>query len=159
VKIWQSLAGALAVALLFAATFVWWFWQPLRVLERTQDHLQKQVERRNWEAVGELLAENYSDVWGHNKENALEAGAEVLRHFFLLRLRPEDGLEISPGVTNTTVLKRRLAVEGSGSAIATMIIQRVNDKPGRFLFTWERQTGWPPTWLLRNLSHEDPGRF
>jgi hypothetical protein len=142
------------VLLLVLLTFAWWFWQPLHVLERTQNRLEKQVERRNWDNVAALLAENYSDDYGHSKQAAIEAGSEILRHFFFLDIVGEGEREVTSKEKPTAEVRQRLLLQGSGSAFASMIIERANERQGRFIFTWEREPGWPPSWKLRHLSHE-----
>lgn len=148
-------AGALVVLLLFAGTFVWWFWQPLHVLERTQSKLEREVERRNWEKVRSLLSADYSDSWGQTREAAIESGQEVMRHFFVLGVENRGEDQLTQLDDGGVLLRRKLALQGSGSAIAAMIMERVNGQPGAFLFTWQREHGWPPSWKLRALAHED----
>jgi hypothetical protein len=156
VKFLPALGGASSVILLFIGSFFWWFWQPLHVLERTQDRLQRQTERRNWGNVEALLADQYTDGWGHSRDGAIESASEVLRHFFFLRILQEGHGTITEKEDNRVLVARRLVLEGSGSAIAGMIVERVNGHRGQFLFTWERQPGWPPSWKLLSVCHENP---
>src|SRR6186713_2841075 len=78
-------AGALAV-------FLWclWLWQPARQVRVHTEALLEACEDKDWEEMRELLAADYSDRWGHDKEEVVERSKQVFAQFLFLTVEGRD---------------------------------------------------------------------
>ena len=82
---------SIIVAALFGAV-VWLLvlWQPARQVRRHTEQLLATIERKNWKRLGELMADDYSDSWGHDKSGLIADAREVFAQFFAIELRAHE---------------------------------------------------------------------
>ncbi|MEA3208382.1 MAG: hypothetical protein QOE70_1439 [Chthoniobacter sp.] len=141
-------AGAALVAL---ALWLAWLWQPERQVRLHTAHLLGSVERRNWTRVESLLAEHYSDRWGHDKAFVLAGLRQVLGSFVFLRIEQEStalAIQSGSGVATT-----RVKIIGQGGPVGEYVMAKVNGLPEPFVFTWQKRSGKPWDWVLLAVDH------
>lgn len=147
---YAPVAGAALVAL---ALFLLWLWQPERQVRLHTSHFLKKVERRNWEAAGKMMADDYRDRWEHDKEEALAGARGAFRQFMFVTVENRtDSAEIAPdsGTTRTVV-----KISGSGGPLAQMVMDRVNTLRNPFVFSW-RHASWKPwDWELTSVDQPE----
>ena len=134
------------------ALFSAWLWRPERQVRLHTSHLLAAVEGRRWARVENFIADSYSDRWGHDKEFVLQGSKEVFGQFIFLTIQSETLSSSISGSLGTT--SRRLKISGSGSPIAQMAMERVNQLREPFVFTWQ-QRSWKP-WDWRLIRFDQP---
>lgn len=142
-----------AVALVMAGLYAAWLWQPERQVRLHTGHFFKAVEGRNWDKVRGFVAEDYSDRWGHDKENVMDDARTVFGQFLFLTIQGEPG----PATVGdrSAEIRVRVRIAGQGSPIAALVMERVNTLPSPFLFAW-RQRSWKPwDWELVRIDHPE----
>lgn len=139
-------AGVLALGLFFA----WWL-QPERQVRRHTAALLGAVERRNWDRFGSMLADTYSDRWGHDKTNVIENLDRVFSQFIFLTVEHEiTALDVGDTRASTTT---RVKMSGQGGAVAQFVISKVNGLSEPFVFVWQKQGKYPWSWQLTSVEH------
>lgn len=142
-----------AVALVAAGLCAAWLWQAERQVRLHTVHFLEAVEGRKWDTVRGFVAEDYSDRWGHDKENVMTDARTVFGHFLFLTIQGEPG----PATVGDRSAEIRVPVKiaGQGSPIAGLVMERVNTLGPPFLFAW-RQRSWKPwDWALMRIDHPD----
>jgi hypothetical protein len=142
--------------LALAAWVLWlgWLWSPVRQAELHTQNLLDRASRRDWEAVREMMASDYRDAWGHEKEQALRDAEEFGRHFFSLRIGPVEPLTVQ-SEEGTPTVSTRLGVYGSGTPMAHAIIEAVHELEKPFVFRWRKSGSWPWQWTLSGFEQEE----
>lgn len=142
-----------AVAL---AAVVWlvFLWQPSRQVELHTATLLEQVSARDWPAVLEMMAPDYADAWGHDREALVDDARTLLSHFFALHV-----VAIEPPVINVQDDRgeavARLGVFGSGTGIAQAVIEEVQGLREPFVLRWRKSGRWPWDWELASISQSE----
>ena len=127
---------------------------PTRGLQGKWDDLMDACERHNRDNFAALLADDYHDSWGLNRDDATKLSYEVFRQFLLLTIdRQEPTLELGDDDTATTGALIRL--EGTGGPVAPAVIQEANAIKTPTVFHWRRMSWKPWDWQLTWL--ENPG--
>lgn len=139
----------LAAAGLYAA----WLWQPERQVRLHTVHFLKAVERRNWDTAQGFVGEEYSDRWGHDKENVFIDARAVFRHFLFLTIQSEPEPAAIAG--STAEIRSPVKIGGRGGPVAELVIERVNTLRAPFVFTWMRRSWKPWDWQLVRIDHPD----
>ena len=149
----QKLIFACLGVVVAAAIFFHWLWTPERQARvHTADFL-KAVEKRNWDTVTDLVAENYSDRWGHDKKNFIKDGRQIFQSFFLLTITSSL---TSPLITGAEVqISSSLKISGQGGPLAALIVSQVNQLKSPFVFVWARRTWKPWGWELVSIDHSE----
>jgi hypothetical protein len=151
--IFRKYALAAAGMLVLLALWLLWLWQPERQVRLHTTHFLKKVERRNWEAAGVFMAEDYSDRWGLNKTTALQDAREVFQQFVFLTIENRtDNCEIRGNEgTAQTVVK----VSGKGGPIGEAVMETVNGLRAPFVFTWRKSGQAPWKWELIHIDQSE----
>ncbi|MGB8170322.1 MAG: hypothetical protein WCF18_22660 [Chthoniobacteraceae bacterium] len=145
----KRLALLAAAALLAVALWLAWLWQPERQVRLHTASLLKGIERRNWSNVQDLLADNYADRWGHDKNFVVTGLRQVFGSFVFLKIEHENvSVDAVAGRTRT-----RVKMSGQGSAVAQYVMAKVNSLAEPFTFTWEKRSGKPWDWQLTAVDH------
>jgi hypothetical protein len=142
-----------AIAVVIAVIGFMRFASPERQIEKKQATLIRGIEQRKRSKVEKLISDNYSDRWGFDKEDAVTAFLDVGSQFVMLgitELNPEH--ELSAGSATVTT---RLKVDGTGSAVANLVIRRTNQLKTPFIFEWKKQSWWPGSWRLIKVDNAD----
>lgn len=115
------------------------------------EHLVHQVERRNWNAVGEFIAPEYRDDWGHDRAQLLNRLRFVGRFFFDLTITTSaERIQVR---VPEGAWQAQIHLEGRGEA-AGEITARVNRLTTPFVLRWERASGKPWDWKLVKVTNE-----
>ncbi|HET6407704.1 MAG TPA: nuclear transport factor 2 family protein [Chthoniobacteraceae bacterium] len=142
-----------AVVLVALAIVLLWHWQPARQVRRHNDKLLEAVESKDWKDLSELMADDYSDRWHHDKALVLERSKMVFAQFFVMEIAPSE-IEVveSNGIG---VVRAKLALTGRGGPLAELAIQRAATLQQPFVFEW-RQASWKPWhWVLSKLDQPE----
>lgn len=142
----QSYGLLAAIALVSLGLFLMWYWRPERQVRLHQQELLSAVEDRDWEDVGELMANDYSDRWRHDKEFVLREAREVFAQFLFLELTGEE-VDLVMG-EGSGEIKVRLKIVGQGGPVAQFVMSRVNVMRDPWVFRWVQQSAWPWDWQL-----------
>ena len=133
--------------------FLLWLWQPERQVRLHTSHFLKKVERRNWEAARNFLADNYSDRWGHSKETAIGDAREVFRQFLFITI--ENRTDSCEMTGDRATARTTVRISGSGGPIAQLVMERVNTLRGPFSFEWRKASWKPWDWRLTTVEHPE----
>ena len=143
-----SIAGGLILLFLVVR-----HWSTERVVERRQVALIAALERRSEKHLDRLLASNYEDQWGFDREEVKLAVKDIGSQFIILTLIPEDpSTTIADGIAQVTM---RFEASGNGSPLAHQIIREANQLESPFLFRWEKKSAWPGDWKLVRIENPD----
>lgn len=133
------------------AIFLWLRWQPERQVELHQRDFLQALEDRSWGKVRGMLAGDYSDRFGHDRETAVADAREVLRHFFALTIQPQGSrAEMGEGKAVVTV---NLTISGTGTGMTEFITSEVNKLPDPWKFHWKKTAIWPWAWQLEKVDN------
>lgn len=145
--IWIS---SITVSLIF---LVWLVWElsPDNQVRKSFHQFTRSVENRDWQKVQSLIAVDYRDQWGFDREQAIEAGREILQQFLVIGIDP--GKPVIQRKDNDATVIASLRLSGRGSALAEAAKDRVNSLQEPFHFAWRRE-GWQ-SWKL--VSVTQPG--
>jgi hypothetical protein len=146
----------------FLAVMLASLWQPERQALKHHAHLLAAMEKRDWKEVDAMIDAGYTDRWNHDKRWVLRASREAFRHFFSLTIRSDEPLVRQNG--DTIWLSARITIEGTGTAIATMVLERSRQLREPFTFEWKHRSWKPWDWALvrvdqPQLSLEELGSF
>ncbi len=153
----KRLVSFFVVTLVALALWLAWLWQPERQVRRHTRGLLKAVEGRRWSKVEALLADSYSDRWGHDKAFVLDGLRQVFGGFVFLTIEHREvGGDVAGGKLAAQVKK-----SGQGNVVAQFVMTTVNELGEPFTFTWHRRGGGPWDWELVSVDHPtlDPARM
>jgi hypothetical protein len=143
-------AGLLIAVL--CGIFLAQLWRAPRQIELHSVHLLEQVEKKNWNAVGEFVGSGYQDRWGNDRTLLLERLREIFR------VLPGSRIAVTNAVTRMQgghgYWSARITVKGSGQ-FADYIESRVNSLESPFEFEWQRGATWPWDWKLVAVRNPD----
>jgi hypothetical protein len=111
------------------------------------------VESKDWKDLSELMADDYSDRWGHDKATVIERSRTVFSQFFVIDLTAQE-----PEVEEANgqgFVRERIALKGNGGPLAELAVQRAATLQQPFLFEW-RQASWKPWhWVLVRVDQPE----
>lgn len=139
------LAGGWTVKFLF-------FQSPEQQLLRMQAKLLRAVEKRDWDTIRALLDEKYNDGNGTTPDQVLENGRQALGGFFTLTLQAETTWV--KGTHDMGFVKQRIKIEGNGTAVAQMVMSKVNSTKEPWVFHWRNPGRWPWQWRLNQVQND-----
>lgn len=129
------------------------FCQPERQVRRHNEKLLSAVEDKDWKELSELMANDYSDRWGHDKATVIERSRTVFAQFFVMELKALDP-EVQEANGQGSV-RTRITLKGSGGPLSELAIQRVATLQQPFVFEW-RQASWKPWhWVLTRVDQPE----
>ena len=130
-----------------------WLWQPERQVRLHTTHFLKKVERRNWDGARDMMAGDFKDRWGHDRNSALEDAREVFSQFLFLTVENRTTYSVvygSEGGTDTVV-----KISGHGGAGAQLVMERVNGLHQPFHFSWRKSGQAPWNWELTRIDQSE----
>ena len=139
--------GLIVVAILW---FCWWV-QPERQVRRAQGRFFSTVEKRNFEALSRLVAEDYRDRWQQDKAIVLRGCREVFSQFMMLTIERADSR--AGRKRDSWVLREKLTMKGLGGPLAMVARDEVNRLREPFAMTWRRRSWKPWDWELIAVDH------
>lgn len=126
---------------------------PGRQLDRAFDRLLHAAGKRDWKTVRGLMADDYRDRWGQDREQAVSAATQVLQQFLVLKIGAERR-SVSRQAREATI-SARLRLEGRGTGLAEMVIGNVNGLRDDFQFAWRRKSWKPWDWKLVSVNQPE----
>ena len=120
-------------------------WQGERQIELHTRHLIEQIEKKNWKQVGEFIAPDYHDQWGHDRAVLLERLREVFR--VLPSPRIEETQQTVRLEENRGYWTAKIALTATGE-FADYIAAQINNLDAPFELEWQRGATWPWDWKL-----------
>jgi hypothetical protein len=155
-----SFRNGLYAGLLIAAIVGIWLatlWRSERQVRLHTEHLLSQIEKKNWRAVGDFVAEDYQDRWGNDRSRALGRLRQVFSYLPKARI---EASAVRVRIENRQGFwQAKIKVTGGKSEFTTLIEERVNSLPAPFELEWRRRSNKPWDWKLvsvRNPSLEIP---
>ena len=151
----RSVLALLIVAGLWLA---WWVFgrSPEEQLRAAQARLIRVVENRDWAGLEKLLAPNYTDAFGHNRQTAIQDGRQVLSGFFTLTLKTDQ--TTIKAVKGQGVVSMMIRLEGNGVGYSQAVLGHVNQMTGPWVFHWSNSGRWPWDWQV-NMIHNEQARL
>ncbi|MDF1825310.1 MAG: hypothetical protein P1U68_11750 [Verrucomicrobiales bacterium] len=139
-------------ALLILAALVLWETRPSNMIAKKQDSLIRGIEKRSPSRIERLLAEDYLDRWGFDRNAAAEAVVDVGSQFLTLVLTLEEmTVDRDEG---RAVVKAFLRVSGKPIGPGgNEVTRRLNRLKTPFEFTWEKQSFLPASWRLVQIEN------
>ena len=134
--------------------YLFHLWQAERQIQLHNGHLIEQIERHNWNCVGDFVGDGYRDQWGNDRKLLLERLPQVFRALGTAQI--ETGAVAIRREGDRGFLSARITIKGTGE-FADAIQNRVNSLDTPFEFEWRRGATWPWDWKLvavRNAALE-----
>jgi hypothetical protein len=123
-------------------------------------HLLGKIEKRSWVAAMTMVAEDYHDDWGDDRNLLKERLSLTLREFSSLTISSHETQQrLEPPFGNWMA---KIQLSGRGSEAALETIQRLNRLTAPFELRWRKESWRPWDWKLaqvRNASLELPAGF
>lgn len=151
------LRAVLALVLITSLWFAWWVFgrSPEAQVRAAQAKLIKAVEDRDWNKVQKMLAENYTDAYGHTHESAVQDGKKYLGGFYTLTLKTDQAtVRAAKGQGMVSMMIR---LEGNGIGYSQIVLGHVNQLTEPWIFHWNNPGRWPWDWQV-NMIHNDQVR-
>ena len=147
------LRGLLVLFLIEGLWLAWWVFgrSPEDQVRAAQANLIEAVEDRDWKKLEKLMAPNYTDAFGHNRDTAILDGRKYLSGFFTLILKTDQTtLKATKGQGMVTSMIR---LEGNGVGYSHMIVGYVNQFTEPWAFHWSNPDRWPWNWQVNLIHH------
>jgi hypothetical protein len=111
------------------------------------------VENKDWRKMAGLMADDYSDRWGHDKATIIDHTKQAFAQFFILTV---ESLELHVEEADAIGTARvHVAIKGRGGPLADFVMSRVAELKEPFSFTW-RQASWKPwDWKLVRVDQPE----
>lgn len=99
-----------------------------------------------------MLADDYRDGWGHNKEIVTSHMNEVLRQFLFLTVEhTEVDLKFAG---DTWAIREKITLKGTGGPLANYAKDEVTRLREPFTITW-RQNGGATKWVVVSVAQPE----
>lgn len=148
------LRGLLVLVLIEGLWLAWWVFgrSPEAQVRAAQANLIQAVEKRDWKTLERLIAPNYTDAYGHNRDTAIQDGRKYLSGFFTLTLKTDKTtIRATKGQGLVTTMLR---LEGNGVGYSQMISGYVNQFTEPWAFHWSNPGRWPWNWQVTLIHHD-----
>lgn len=148
------LRGLLVLFLIEGLWLAWWVFgrSPEAQVRAAQANLIGAVEKRDWDGLEKLMAPNYTDAYGHNRDSAIQDGRKYLSSFFTLTLKTDKmAVKAAKGQGMVSMMIR---LEGNGVGYSQAILGHVNQFTEPWVFHWSNPGRWPWDWQV-NMIHND----
>ena len=151
------LRSLLALVLVVGLWFAWWALgrSPEEQLRAAQAEFIEAIQDRDWDEIQDFFAPDYTDAYGHNRETVVQTLKQYISGFFTLDVKTSD-LTVQ-AVKGQGVVKLKAKLEGNGTAVSQMVLQRVNQMEQPWVFHWSNPSRWPWNWRL-SMVHNDEVR-
>jgi len=142
----------LLLSMAIGATLVCYF-HPDRSLERAWRDLVSSVEARNSLALRPLLAAEYTDRWGYDRDTLVVGARLAFRNVERLHVTATE-MEVRR-MGDTATLKAIIRIEAEGTPPVADARAAVNGLFSPFEFSFRREPGFPWAWKLTGF--DQPG--
>jgi hypothetical protein len=142
--------GGLAVALC-VGLYLFWLWRPEHQIRLHTEHFFHAIDGREWEAVANLIGDNYRDQWDNDRTRLLDRMREGFRWVRGSRITAPNALV---QVENPRAIWiGKITVYSSDDGLMQLLDERVNRLPAPFELEWHHVSGKPWDWKLVRVSN------
>jgi hypothetical protein len=128
-------------------------WQPERQVRRHTEQFLAALEDKDWQEMAGLIADDYSDRWGHDKATLVDRAKQAFAQFFVLTVQGSDLTVEEANAIGTAQV--HVSITGRGGPLADLVISRAAELKEPFSFTW-RQASWKPwDWKLIRTDQKE----
>jgi hypothetical protein len=128
-----------------------WLWRPEHQVRLHTENFFHAIDHRNWEAVGDLIGNDYQDQWADDRARVLERmreGFRWVRGSRIISSNPNVQMEAGRGVWTG-----KITVYSSDDGVMELLDERVNKLPAPFKLEWIQLSGNPWDWRLVRVSN------
>jgi hypothetical protein len=143
-----SLSGGLLGLLLLL-----WVWQPERQVRRHTAKLFNRVEAHDWNAVAELMSNDYRDQWEHDRARVIDRMRDVMKYMHGVRFIHAEPIIRIDDVNAVWIA--RITVHGSDGEVMALVKDRINSIATPFMLEWRRASKKPWDWKLVRVGNPD----
>jgi hypothetical protein len=148
----HRLLAVATVAVIGAGWFLWYN-HPARRLQRTWSHLLETVAARQIISLRAILAPDYSDRWGHDRDLIVLEAREAFRQMESIRIRPEEVRTTRGG--DEAVITAIIRIDVDGPPPIPEARATVNALFSPFEFNWRKEPGYLGAWQLVRFNHPE----
>lgn len=153
---------AVAAVVIGAGWFAWWCFgtsQKQQVMA-AQEKFLRRVEKRDYEGMKAMMADNYFSSGAlPDRDAAIEGAKKVLSGFYTLTLKTElVKLQAVPAMGAGGALgmvQMRIRLEGNGAGFSQIVLARANGIKEPWFFHWENKGRWPWGWKLTEIHNDE----
>jgi hypothetical protein len=146
---WILLASVAAVLALII--FVILQSRPSKMIAKKQYDLIVGIEKRSPGRIERLVAENYSDRWGFDREDAVGAIVDVGSQFLALVVTEDEKETVIDGKEATVTARLTFGGNPVGPA-GHEVVKRLNQLDEPFVFTWKKGSLLPASWRVVRID-------
>ena len=142
--------GGLVLAVCIGLYLVW-LWRPAHQVRLHTENFFHAIDHRNWNAVADLIGNDYQDQWGDDRARVLERmreGFRWVRGSRIIASNPNVQMEAGRGVWIG-----KITVYSSDDGVMELLDERVNKLPTPFKLEWIQLSGKPWDWKLVRVSN------
>ena len=142
--------GGLVLAICIGLYLVW-LWRPEHQVRLHTENFFHAIDHRNWDAVGDLIGNDYQDQWADDRARVLERmreGFRWVRGSRIISSNPNVQMEAGRGVWTG-----KITVYSSDDGVMELLDERVNKLPTPFKLEWIQLSGKPWDWKLARVSN------
>ena len=142
--------GGLVLAVCVALYLVW-LWRPEHQVRLHTENFFHAIDHRNWNAVADLIGNDYQDQWGDDRARVLERmreGFRWVRGSRIITSNPNVQMQAGRGVWIG-----KITVYSSDDGVMELLDERVNKLPTPFKLEWIQLSGKPWDWKLVRVSN------
>jgi len=128
-----------------------WLWRPAHQVRLHTENFFHAIDHRNWDAVGDLIGNDYQDQWADDRARVLERmreGFRWVRGSRIISSNPNVQMEAGRGVWTG-----KITVYSSDDGVMELLDERVNKLPTPFKLEWIQLSGKPWDWKLGRVSN------
>ncbi|MEN8716207.1 MAG: hypothetical protein ABF384_14940 [Verrucomicrobiales bacterium] len=147
---WILLASVAAV--LGLIIFVILQSRPSKMITTKQSDLIVGIEKRSPGRIERLVAENYSDRWGFDREDAVDAIVDVGSQFLALVVTEDEKETVIDGKEATVTARLTFGGNPVGPA-GHEVVKRLNQLDEPFVFMWKKESLLPASWRVVRIDN------
>jgi hypothetical protein len=132
--------------LVSVGVYLVWLYRPEHQVRLHTENFLHAIDRRNWELVASLIADDYHDQWNNDRIRLVERMREGFRWV-------RDTRITAPNATVQVDMPRaiwigKIIVYSSDDGVMEVLDERINKLPTPFELEWRRSSGKPWDWKL-----------
>jgi hypothetical protein len=126
--------------------------RPSKMIATKQSDLIVGIEKRSPGRIERLVAENYSDRWGFDREDAVNAIVDVGSQFLALVVTEDEKETVIDGKEATVTARLTFGGNPVGPA-GHEVVKRLNQLDEPFVFTWKKESLLPASWRVVRIDN------
>ncbi|MDR1279906.1 MAG: hypothetical protein LBK99_03675 [Opitutaceae bacterium] len=124
-----------------------------RQLDRGWTGLVESIESRSAFGVNRLLAPDYTDCWGYDKDSLGKDLWRIFYPFESIGLTPHEVLVVREG--DTATISAKFTMVSTGSGLGADAQNQVNRLTEPFVIQWRRNSGFPWSWKITRIDQPE----